>query len=300
MKIGRRKEAEADVVVEVSPAHSNREKFAPYVEGARVRVDTARERVTPYVDTARERVTPYVEHARDWAGPRVEDAKHRAAPVVTGAVDKYVPRIEHAIEDTSAKLVTVLESTGPARYEVQRRGSAAVAALRGELVQPEEKQGRWGKRFLVLGLFTGLGAAAFAFFRRRQDDDSWITSDTTYPTYGGAAAPSSNGPTSTATDTTVGTLKDGPLNDGTVETAPGDGVAVGSLGGMDTDLSVSASADEPIQLAGESSDDVAGASPDEMVADEALGFPSETTTPDEPAERVTPKDVAEHIHHREG
>jgi len=292
--IGRRNK-EPDLVVEVQPSpFITRERITPYVDGARVRVESARERVTPYVETAVgtavERVTPYVGQARDWAGPKVEEAKHRAAPVVTGAVDKYGHLIESALDDASTKLSSVLESAAPAKDEVQRRGAAAVAALKGELDAPKPKS-HWGRRFLLVSLVTGLGAAAFAFLKRRKDDDAWITTDTPYPTYD-TSAPSTNGVAESVPpigDTTgAGDVATTDVADSLTD----DLVTDDSLGGLDTGLP----GDEPLALAG----DDAGASPDEAVADGSLGYPAAPSTPDEPIERVTPKDVAEHIHpHRD-
>jgi hypothetical protein len=335
--IGRRnKQGEPDLIVEVQPTpFITRERITPYVDGARVRVETARGRVTPYVETAVgtavERVTPYVGQARDWAGPKVEDAKHRAAPVVTGAVDKYGHLIESALEDASTKLTSVLESAAPAKEEVQRRGTAAVAALMGELDAPKPKSSHWVRRFMLVSLVTGLGAAAFAFFKRRKDDDAWITTDTPYPTYN-SSAPSTSGAAetvtpvggtsatagsagtdsvgtsslgtdslgtgSTGTDSIgTGSIGTGSIGTGSVETGTSGAVADDlvtddSLGGLSTGLP----GDEPLALAA----DDAGASPDEVVADSSLEFAAEPSTPDEPFERVTPKDVAEHIHpHRD-
>lgn len=274
--IRRKHESEPDLVVEVQPAPLiNRERLAPYVDTARVRVDTARDSVGPYVATARERVTPYVDTARvrvtplvDQARERVDDARHLATPVVTGAVIKYAPKIEHAIDEASTRLVHVIESAGPAREEVQRRSTAAVAALKGEVAAPEKKSGRWGRRFLVVGLLSGLGAAAFAFVKSRKEDDSWITADTPYPTYGGATPP-----TSDTTTTAFGAS--------TTVSAGATDAAIGGLGEPSEPLG-----EEPISLATETVD-VGGASPDEAAAD-ALDEPVQPSTPDDPAERITP------------
>lgn len=283
----RKHESEPDLIVEVQPAPLiNRERLTPYVDTARIRVDTARDRVVPYVDTARERVTPLVDTARvrvtplvEQARERVDDARHLATPAVTGAVIKYAPKIEHAFDEASLKLVHAIESAAPARDEVQRRSAAAVAALKGEVVAPEKKSGRWGRRFLVVGLLSGLGAAAFAFVKSRKEDDSWITSDTPYPTYGGATPP-----TSDTTTTAFGAS--------TTVSAGATEEAIGGLGEPAEPFG-----QEPISLAGDTVD-VGGASPDEAAAD-ALDAPVAPSTPEEPAERITPKDVADHIHHRD-
>lgn len=272
--MGRRKpeQPEADLVVQVQPAPlANRERLAPYVEGARVKVDTARERVTPYVegargrvDTARERVTPYV---------------------------------EHALDEAATKFASVLASAGPVREEVQRRGSAAAAALKGEVNQPAPESRRWGRRFVFLSLLTGLGAAAFAFFKRRQDDDSWITADTSYPTYGGSGSGSGSGSAGTAgasgSDSTDMGGTASTYAGGTSTSAATTGAVDGAIGGLGDDQ-LGASGPEVIGQATVETADAGGAGPDEAAAD-ATDEPTDPSTPDEPAERVTPKDVADKL-----
>lgn len=255
---------EADLVVAVQPAPgSARDKLTPYVGEVRERVDATREKLTPYVqgargrvDIARERVTPYV---------------------------------EHTIDGTTARLAGAIATTGPAREEMQRRSSAAIAALRGELAEPTaEERGRWGRRFMFLGLLTGLGAAAFAFFKRRQDDDSWITADTPYPTYGGSESSGPSGGNS------FGAGSQGAYGGGTTTSGPVNTASDDAIGGLSSDLAAT-TGDEVTGQATVETEDAGGASPDEVAAD-ATDEPTDPSTPDEPVERVTPKDVAEHIH----
>lgn len=267
--MGRHKaeESEADLVVEVQPASpASREKIAPYLEGARVRVETARERVSPYVggargrvDTARERVTPYV---------------------------------EQALDDAATKIASALAAAGPVREEVQRRGLAAAAALKGEVEEPEPPAsgGGWGRRFMWLSLLTGLGAAAVAFFKRRQDDDSWITADNSYPTYGGSDSSASSA--SRGTSEAGGTYGDRVSASDPVNMASDD-----TISGFPGDTSETAWDDNTGQAGAAraiGTEDAGGASFDEVAADAADGS-TDPSFPDDPAERITPRDVADHI-----
>lgn len=246
---------EADLVVAVQPAPSAREKLTPYVDEVRERVDVTRERLTPYVqgakgrvDIARERVTPYV---------------------------------EHTIDGTTARLAGAIATAGPARQEMQRRRAAALAALRGDVPEPAAEGRHWGRRFMFLGLLTGLGAAAFSFFKRRQDDDSWITADTPYPTYGGSESSDSAGSAG------AGTYSSG------MAAADASGTSEDAIGGMGVEQSGSIGNDLTGQATVET-EDAGGAGPDEAAAD-STDEPADPSTPDEPIERVTPKDVADQI-----
>lgn len=278
-----------DAKAAVLDAADVKERLAPTAEDVRARVADARDRVTPVVADARERVAPkvaearerssmYVEQARDWAAPRLDEAKHRAAPLVAGAIATVVPRLEHALEDASTRIAAALESTSPARDELSRRGTAAVAALKGELAVPESKP-RWGRRLLRVGLLVGIGAAVFAFFRRKDDDDSWITAESTYATTNGASS-DSTGATSDP-DAADGPLRDKRRHDRhDIEGTKASEVSGGTY----------EPADNLEDHAVDETDDPGGAGFDEAAAD-ATEEPKAPTTPDDPAERTTPKDA---------
>ena len=287
-----------DAKAAVLDAADVKERLAPTAEDVRARVADARDRVTPVVADARERVAPkvaearergsvYVEQARDWAAPRLDEAKHRAAPLVAGAMATVVPRLEHALEDASSRIVAALESTSPARDELSRRGTAAVAALKGELAVPESKP-RWGRRLLRVGLLVGIGAAVFAFFRRKDDDDSWITAESTYATTNGAssASPAPAGPVTFDPDPAEGSLREKRRHDRhDIEGTKASEVSGGTYEAGDN-VEDTAAEDPAV----DETDDPGGAGFDEAAAD-ATEEPKAPTTPDDPAERTTPEDA---------
>ncbi|MDX6254243.1 MAG: hypothetical protein QOJ11_577 [Frankiales bacterium] len=142
--------------------HHARELAEPYVS-------TARERVEPYVSTARERVEPYVTTARERITPVAEQALASGREI---ARDKIKPAYEYAAETTrdtvapavAAALATAAANTAPARTEAKIRGTAALAALRGDV--PARRSRRWPLLAGVLFLGAALGAAAAEAVRR--------------------------------------------------------------------------------------------------------------------------------------
>ncbi|MDX6204000.1 MAG: hypothetical protein QOF39_57 [Frankiales bacterium] len=153
--------------------HHARELAEPYVATARDRVEpyvtTARDRVEPYVTTARDRVEPYVTTARERLTPAAEQALATGREI---ARDKIKPAYEHAAETTretvapavAAALATAAANTAPARTEAKIRGTAALAALRGDV--PARRSRRWPLLAGVLALGALIGAAAAEAVRR--------------------------------------------------------------------------------------------------------------------------------------
>lgn len=156
-----------------------RELAEPYVATAMDKVEpyvsTARERVEPYVSTARDKATPYVNTAMEKAGPYVTTAKERLTPVAEQAIasgkdiarDKIKPTYEHAVETTrdtvapavAAALAAAAANSKPVRKEAKVRGSAALAALRGE--KTVRKSRRWpliGAAFLLGAVMGAIGS----------------------------------------------------------------------------------------------------------------------------------------------
>ena len=113
----------------------------------------AGKKVAPVASDARESAVRYAESTRDWAAPKVEAAKEWAAPrVEQGAArvkDDVLPRVAGAV-------TAALAASEPAREEAMSRGSAAIAALRGEVEAPKPKKRRLRKLFLLAGV---VGAA---------------------------------------------------------------------------------------------------------------------------------------------
>ena len=113
----------------------------------------AGKKVAPVASDARESAVRYAESTRDWAAPKVEAAREWAAPrVEQGAArvkDDVLPRVAGAV-------TAALAASEPAREEAMSRGSAAIAALRGEVEAPKPKKHRLRKLFLLAGV---VGAA---------------------------------------------------------------------------------------------------------------------------------------------
>jgi hypothetical protein len=114
-------------------------KVAPIASDAR---DTA----VRTAETTRDWAAPKVEAARDWAGPRVE-------PAVTRVKDDVLPKVAGAV-------AAALAASEPAREEAMSRGTAALAALKGEVEAPKARKHRLRRLFLLAGL---VGAAVAAW-----------------------------------------------------------------------------------------------------------------------------------------
>lgn len=192
-------------------------------------------------ETTRDWAAPKVEAARDWAGPKVEPAVHKVK-------DDVLPKVAGAV-------AAAVAASEPAREEARSRGSAAVAALRGEIEAPKPKKHRLRKLFLVTSVI-GAGVAAWKAWAAKSGSkpEPWAA-----PISG---ATGGSGPTPASTSASDG-----------LATASADGSAAGTGDGA--------------PVAGLVADDAAGASPDEALADESAQageVPAPPTT-----EKVTPK-----------
>lgn len=195
-------------------------KVAPVLVDAGAKVGPvlvdARGRVTPVVAVAVDRVGPYVAGAVDRVGPLVADARDRVGPLVTDARDRVGPAVSDVVERVGPAIVDARHKAGPALVsaaaaaqgarsdlvsraepvarEAARRGSAAVAALRGAEAVPVRTR-RWPRVLVVTGL---LGTAAYGAWRlvRQPPTDPWTTVEpVTQP-----AAPSPGPDSGTAPD----------------------------------------------------------------------------------------------------
>ena len=128
----------------------------------------ARESAIRYAETTRDWATPKVEAARDWAAPRVE-------PVATRVKDDVVPKV-------AAAVTAALAASEPALEEAKTRGTAAIAALRGEVEAPKPKKHRLRKLFLLAGVI-GAAVAGWKAWVGQQDrqPEPWATPVTTPP-----------------------------------------------------------------------------------------------------------------------
>jgi hypothetical protein len=137
-------------------------KVAPVASDARESVVRAAgssyDWAAPKVEATRDWAAPHVETAIDWAAPRVETAKDWAAPRVETAAQKVkddvLPRVAEAV-------AAALVASEPAREEAKTRGTAAIAALRGELDPPTPRRRRRTKRFFLFLTVTGAAVAGW-------------------------------------------------------------------------------------------------------------------------------------------
>lgn len=193
---------------------------------------SANNKVTPVAAEARDTAVRYAETTREWAAPKVEAAKDWAAPRVEPAVDKLKSDVVPAV---AGAVTAALAATEPARHEAATRGSAALAALKGEVEPPQPKKHRVRKLFL---LATVLGAAyagwkAWAAKSTANPADAWATpSTTTYGTSGVTPMPATERP---ATDDAAGAGPDEALADAADEAAAEDESAEGASAGTTTE-----------------------------------------------------------------
>lgn len=159
---------------------------------------TAADRGVAALDLAIERITPLLEQAAERVAPLAEDAKHRAMdakvsaarfaadtmdsiqPQLNEALDKVSPAVEKAQKtvqnDLIPKLIELLheaaehptvaaalDTTRQAADQVESRGKAAAAAVKGELELP--KKTHKGRRFVKVAAAGALVAAAVVAVR---------------------------------------------------------------------------------------------------------------------------------------
>jgi hypothetical protein len=153
-------------------------KVAPVASDARESVVRAAgssyDWAAPKVEATRDWAAPKVETAIEWAGPHVETAKEWAAPHVETAAIKVksdvLPRVAEAV-------TAAIVASEPAREEAKIRGTAAIAALRGELDPPPSRRRRRTKRFFMFLTLTGAAIAGWKVWSasRSERPDPWVT-----------------------------------------------------------------------------------------------------------------------------
>jgi hypothetical protein len=254
-----------DVRKRVAPAADyTRDRLTPAVENAKQRiaptVENARGHIVPAVENARGHIVPAVESARGHIVPAVDNARTHIVPAVEDAREKVGPAVEHArnvlVDDVVPRVSTAMSHavtvSEPYRDEAVRRGTAAYAALRGELEAPKPRRKHKWARILIT--VTALGGAAVAAYRvlKSGSDRQWqpMAATTPAPTSAGNSRPAGYAEGSAWTGGNSGS---------TTPPAPADTV---------------------------------GASPGEAVADRATDTPTVPTTPDAPAEHVETPDAA--------
>lgn len=167
-----------DTIVEQAQdlAHDLSEAIAPHVE-------RAKDELGPRIAEARDQVAPRIAEARDQVAPRIAEARDQVTPHVENARDAFVkdfvPYVQQAVSDARDQAVPLAE-------EAQRRGEAAVAALKGE---PVKRKGRKRKILLFAGL---VGLAALAVQKLRGGESAnWQTSYSPSPAPATPPAPPS-------------------------------------------------------------------------------------------------------------
>ncbi|MEU9110725.1 DUF5324 family protein [Streptomyces sp. NPDC048483] len=124
---------------------------------------------------------PRLEHARGALPPKVDAAACRAAgrtrKAARQAAEYTAPRVEHAVHSARA-------AAEPVREEALARGTAALAALRGQVTAAEiaklqkkhrrrECTGKVAKRLTILGVLVGCAVAAWKWWDKQANPD-WL------------------------------------------------------------------------------------------------------------------------------
>ena len=173
-------------------------------EAAAESTHTAAERGAAALDAAIERLQPLLEQAAEKVGPLAGDALKRAdharvvaaryaadtldqvQPQLNEALDKVSPAVEKAQKavqnDLIPKLIAllheaaehpavagILENARDAADEVESRGLATVAAVKGELELPKKSKGKTFVKIAVVGALLGAAAVAVKTFLGSKD-----------------------------------------------------------------------------------------------------------------------------------
>ncbi|HTE74565.1 MAG TPA: DUF5324 family protein [Actinomycetes bacterium] len=160
---------------------------------------------------------PVAVATKDWAAPKVETARDWAAPKVESGVDKVKTDVLPVV---AGAVTAALAASEPVRTEAASRGSAALAALKGEVEAPKPKKHRLRKLFLLATVLGAAYAGWKAWASQQQSDDpvSPWTSDS------GTTSMSTVSPVRPATDDPGGAGPDEALADAVDEaTAVEDG-----------------------------------------------------------------------------
>ena len=224
----------------------------------------ARQWAAPRVDTTIGQAARRVDTAVEWAGPRVDVAREWAAPRVDSARGWVAPKVADA-----------LAASEPVRKEAMLRGTAAMAALKGELAPPASARvgagpaprssgSAFGRRLGQLMMLLGLSGGAFAGWRTWSAKQSSEPEPWSPPT----ATPQSVRPIGSSSPRTPYTppVPTTPDNPATVThiTSTGRGVTSGSVPSTGTSSGLGGGLGD---VGAPQSHDVAGASPDEAIAD---------------------------------
>ncbi|MDT0453066.1 DUF5324 family protein [Streptomyces hesseae] len=145
----------------------------------------AAEVVAPYAGTAKDAAVHYAHEARTRLAPKVAEAAHQAR----AQYDTHLhPRIEHARDALPPKVEEVATraraAAEPVRDEALSRGTAALAALRGQVSAEDVEKlsrrrdrrcrtGRVARRLVLFGLLTAGAVVAWKWWDRQANPD-WL------------------------------------------------------------------------------------------------------------------------------
>ncbi|MDQ1585748.1 MAG: hypothetical protein QOJ90_1523 [Actinomycetota bacterium] len=177
----------------------------------------AREAALRYAESTRDWAAPKVEAAIDWAAPRVE-------PMTTRVKDDVMPKVASAV-------TAALVASEPAREEAKSRGTAAIAALRGEIEAPKPKKHRLRKLFLLAGVI-GAAVAGWKAWMGQQDrqPEPWATPIGSAPSSAAGSTYSTPSSTSALGDDAAGASPDEALADSSEQASSDDNTVVDVTG----------------------------------------------------------------------
>jgi len=137
------------------------------------RAEAARPSVEQVVTAATLALAPKVTAARTAAllaaAPLVETAREHAAD----AAHDIAPYVETARDRVTEAVAAGIAAAAPYRDEATRRGTAAVAALKGEVeVKPDH---HWGRKILLASGVAGLVFAAYKYLTGESSTSGWQT-----------------------------------------------------------------------------------------------------------------------------
>ena len=140
------------------------EKVGPLADDALKRADHARVVAAKYAADTLDQVQPQLNEALDKVSPAVERAQRA---VQNDLIPKLIELLREAAEHPA--VVGILENAREAADEVESRGLATVAAVKGELELPKKSKGRTFVKIAVVGALLGAAAVAVKTFLGSKD-----------------------------------------------------------------------------------------------------------------------------------
>jgi hypothetical protein len=219
-------------------------------------IDQAIDQASDYMDAAR----PAIESAVDQIVELASDARDKAGPILAEGRAMATEKAAVAAELASQKASIGAERAAELASASRDYAAVKVAEAKGE---PQKSKGSKVRKLLFFGTLLAVGGFVVSKLKSKSEADNWHSSYVPPSSSTGSTSPSTS--TGTSTGTTTGSTRLAP------------GVGSGAVG-----------ADDPMAKLvddGGPTDDPAGASPDEALAD-AAEEPHPVTTPDNPADVV--------------